>query len=103
MDNLPYEILLRCPLSHVRMVDLHAPAFNFYLPTCIHFCFTDVIVRFQETMIDPVVLLDPNDGVSYERSALEEWVARTGYEECLRPKHRLIESYACTLQADPSF
>ena len=89
MDNHRFELLFRCPLSHVRMVNLLAPALKFiYMPTCLHFCFTDVIVRFQETMIDPVALLDPNDGVSYERSALEEWVARTGYEECLRPKHR---------------
>ena len=65
------------------------------LSTCLHqrknsICLlayiSDAIARFQETMIDPVVFLDPNDGVSYERSALQEWVARTGYEERLQPK-----------------
>ena len=30
-------------------------------------------------MTDPVVLHDPDHGISYERRALEEWVFRTGY------------------------
>ena len=34
-------------------------------------------------MTDPVVLNDPDHGVSYERRALEEWVDRTGYVHSL--------------------
>ena len=33
----------------------------------------------QELMMDPVVLRDASYGISYERRALEEWVACTGY------------------------
>jgi hypothetical protein len=29
-------------------------------------------------MSDPVILLDSENGISYDRVALEEWVARTG-------------------------
>ena len=34
-------------------------------------------------MTDPVVLQDSDDGISYERRALEEWVADTGYVFCI--------------------
>ena len=32
----------------------------------------------QELMTDPVILRDADYGISYERRALEEWVACTG-------------------------
>jgi hypothetical protein len=79
--------LLECPLSHVS----YAIFFNYHMfiniagPELLRkyswalllICATDLRSR-QMVMSDPVILRDSDDGISYERAALEEFVTRTG-------------------------
>ena len=44
----------------------------------------------QEMMTDPVIISDMDNGISYERSSVEEWVTRTRYLDTLRIWIRLL-------------